>query len=93
MDLMIKAVIHDFGFFELRWYSVLILVGIIIALIYCKLESKRFNIPWDFFFNMAFWTIIVGFIGARVQVFRHIRSCCRRRVASSGPAGERIARL
>lgn len=66
MDLMIKAVIHDFGFFELRWYSVLILVGIIIALIYCKLESKKFNIPWDFFFNMAFWTIIVGFVGARV---------------------------
>lgn len=67
-DIMKKVdpVIYDFGFFELRWYSVLILVGILITLLYCKIESKKFSIPWDFFFNMAFWTIIIGFIGARL---------------------------
>lgn len=61
-----NPVLYDFGFFQLRWYSVFILIGVIIAIIYCKLESKKFNISWDFFFNMAFWTIIIGFIGARL---------------------------
>lgn len=59
-------VLFSIGNFDIRWYSVLILVGVIVAIIYCKFESKKFNIPWDFFFNMAFWTIIIGFIGARL---------------------------
>lgn len=51
---------------EIRWYSILILVGIILAVGMLIKEGKRFNIPKDFLFNMAFWVIIFGIIGARL---------------------------
>jgi len=51
---------------EIRWYSILILVGIILAIGMLIKEGKRFNIPKDFLFNMAFWVIIFGIIGARL---------------------------
>ena len=54
-----------FGF-EIRWYSVLMLTGMLIAIIMVIKEAKRFNIPKDFSFNLAFWTIIFGLIGARL---------------------------
>lgn len=54
-----------FGY-DVKWYSVLILVAIIIGVSMLIKEGKRFNIPKDFLFNMAFWVIIFGFIGARL---------------------------
>ena len=51
---------------DIRWYSILILVGIILAISMLIKEGKRFNIPKDFLFNMAFWVIIFGIIGARL---------------------------
>ncbi len=61
-----NEVMIDLGFMVIKWYSFLILIGLIIGLIYVKLESKKFDLPWDFVFNMSFWTILVGFIGARL---------------------------
>lgn len=54
-----------FGF-ELRWYSVLLLVAMTIAIVLIIREGKRFNIPKDFSFNLAFWVIIIGVICARL---------------------------
>ena len=51
---------------EIRWYSVLLLTGMIVAIILLIKEGKRFNIPKDFLFNLAFWVIIFGIIGARI---------------------------
>ncbi len=50
---------------DIRWYSVLILLAIVISIIMIEREAKRFNIPKDFTFNMAFWTIIISIICAR----------------------------
>ncbi len=50
---------------EVRWYSVLMLTGMIISIIMLIKEGKRFNIPKDFLFNLAFWVIIIGLICAR----------------------------
>jgi len=58
--------IIEFGNFSLRWYSVLILVGVILGITLVKKEGKRFGINSDFLFNMAFWAIIVGILGARI---------------------------
>jgi len=58
--------IVQLGNFSLRWYSVLILVGVILGIYLVKKEGKRFDISGDFLFNMAFWTIIFGFLGARI---------------------------
>ena len=57
--------IFEFGNFGLRWYSVLFLTGAIIGIILLLKEGKRFEISTDFLFNLAFWAIIFGIIGAR----------------------------
>lgn len=62
---MNPVLITLFGF-EIRWYSVLILTGAILAILLLIKEGKRFNMPKDFLFNMAFWVIIFGIIGARL---------------------------
>lgn len=54
-----------FGY-EFRWYSILLLIGMIIAIFLFIKEGKRFNIPKDFTFNLAFWVIIFGIISARI---------------------------
>ena len=52
--------------FEIKWYSLFILLGIIIAWIFVNLEAKKFKISKDFVTNLVFWTIIMGVIGARL---------------------------
>ena len=54
-----------FGY-EIRWYSVLILIAVMLSIFLLIKEGKRFNIPKDFLFNMAFWVIIFGILGARI---------------------------
>lgn len=60
-----NPVIFSIGNFEIRWYSVLILIAIIIGIKLAEKEGKKFGIPNDFIFNLAFWTIIFALIGAR----------------------------
>ena len=59
-------VIANIGGFELRWYSVLIATAVVIAYFLILSESKRFKIQKEFMFNMMFWTLIFGIIGARL---------------------------
>ncbi len=51
---------------EVKWYSMLILIGIIIGVLLVIKESKKFKIPYDDIFNMCFYAIIFGIIGARL---------------------------
>ena len=51
---------------DIHWYSVLILVGIIIGIILLEREAKKFKYPKDLIFNICFWAIIIGIIGARL---------------------------
>ena len=51
---------------EIKWYSLLILIGIIIGVFLVIKEAKRFKIPVDTIFDMCFYTIIFGIIGARI---------------------------
>lgn len=61
-----SPVIFSYKGFELRWYSVLILAGVIIAYIVIMNESKRQKISIEFMFNLIFWSLIFGIIGARI---------------------------
>ena len=61
-----NPVIVSIGNFEIRWYSVLILIGAFLAMMVINKEAKRFNIKSDFMFNMLFWAMIIGLIGARI---------------------------
>ena len=58
--------IFSIGDVNIEWYSVLIVIGAILAIIMIIREAKRYGYPKDFVFNMCFWTIIVGIIGARL---------------------------
>ncbi len=60
-----NPVIFSLGNFDIRWYSVLILVGAILGVLVLIFEAKRFNIDSDTIINLAFYTIIIGIIGAR----------------------------
>ena len=54
------------GGVDVRWYSILILVGVFLAAMLIKFESNRFRINKEFMFNLVFWTLIFGIIGARL---------------------------
>ena len=59
-------VLIDLGFITIKWYSVLMLVALLIGIFIISREAKRFNIDDNFITNLLFWTIIIGIIGARL---------------------------
>ena len=61
-----NPILFEIGIIQVYWYSALILAAFLIALFIATKEGKRLNVRSDFIFNMAFWTIIVGIIGARL---------------------------
>lgn len=58
--------IFNIGGFSIRWYSVLILFGIIIGFLLAKREGNKFEFPKDFIFDLGFWLVLFGIIGARL---------------------------
>ena len=62
----INPVIFSVGSFELRWYSLAIMTGIIVALFLTVRESRRKGIPENEVFNLALWVVISGIVGARL---------------------------
>ena len=61
-----NPVIFNLGNIEIRWYSVLILVGVLIGLLLAFLEGKRKGIDKDTIFDLAFYTVLFGILGARI---------------------------
>lgn len=62
----INPVIFSIGSFELRWYSLAIMVGVIAAVFITQWESRRKGIPESEIFNLALWAVISGLVGARL---------------------------
>lgn len=56
----------DFGFIQIYWYSICIFIGVLFATVYIIREAKKRKINEDFTFNLIFYTIICGLIGARL---------------------------
>ena len=61
-----NPVIVNLWGFDIRWYSVILLVAFITGSILIMRESKRFDVKKEFIFNLIFWTIIFSIIGARI---------------------------
>ena len=57
--------IISIGNFNIRWYSVLLLIAVVVGFLLLAKEGRKYNYNIDFLFNMCFWMIIFGFIGAR----------------------------
>jgi len=60
-----NPILFNYNGIEIRWYSVLMLIAILISIFMVIKEGRRFNIPKDFSFNLSFWVVIMGIIGAR----------------------------
>lgn len=54
------------GNFEIRWYSLFILLAVIIVYTLINREATKFHTKKEFVFNLFFWTLIFGIIGARL---------------------------
>ncbi len=54
------------GSVNIKWYSALILVGAFIAIIMTIKEGTKYRYPKDFIFNLLFWAIVFGVVGARL---------------------------
>ena len=63
---MISPVAFELFGYEVRWYSLLILLGVLIAYILVRAESSKFQIKKEFIFNLLFWCVIFGIVGARL---------------------------
>ena len=61
-----SPVAFTIGNIEIRWYSIFIAISVLIAYIMIMSECSRFKIKKEFAFNMIFWTLIFGIIGARL---------------------------
>jgi len=55
----------DLGFIQIYWYSIMILIGLLVGLSIIYYEVKKQKINSNFFTNLAFYAIIIGIICAR----------------------------
>ena len=56
----------DLGFVQIYWYSITMLTGVIGGSVLAYFEIKRHRIDKEDFFNMVFYAIIFGLLGARL---------------------------
>ena len=61
-----NPVICSFGPFEIRWYAVLILVGAIVGILIAELHCEKKGISKNDIFDLAFYMILFGIVGARL---------------------------
>lgn len=61
-----ERVAFDFGYIKIYWYSIFILIGMIVAYLVISHEAKKRGIEKEFITNLTFYTIIFGLIGARL---------------------------
>ena len=54
------------GSLSISWYSVCILIGVLVAGTLFLFECKKYEIDLNFATNLIFWTVIFGIIGARL---------------------------
>lgn len=61
-----SPLIIDFGFVAVRWYGFLISLSVVVCFFIGKRLFRRYNLPGQLFFDLAFYLLVFGFIGARL---------------------------
>ena len=61
-----NPILLDLGFIQIYWYSVMILLGLLLGSFLIIKESKRFNIQKEYIINLIFYAMIFAIIGARL---------------------------
>ncbi len=65
-NFQVNRVAFSIGNLEVRWYGIIITLGIILAVFYCLYRAKQEQISTDDLLDMAIFTIIFSIIGARL---------------------------
>ena len=63
---MIDPVIFTIGGFSLRWYGVIVMVGVIVGSLIVERELKRRGENGDSIWDALIWVLPIGIIGARL---------------------------
>lgn len=62
----LNPVIFELGPLSVRWYGVLIGLGIAVAYIFAVREGKRRGLPEDFFADLLIWAVPISILCARI---------------------------
>lgn len=62
----LNPVIFELGPLAIRWYSMLILTGIVVAYLLANREGKRLGLPEDIFADLLLWAFPISIICARL---------------------------
>ncbi len=62
----IDPVIFHLGAFELRWYSLFIMLAIVAAVLITAHQAKKKEIATGEIYSLAFWVVLAGILGARL---------------------------
>ncbi len=62
----IDPVIFHLGVFELRWYSLTIMLAVVAAVLITVYFAKKKGIATDEIYSLALWVVFAGIVGARL---------------------------
>src|SRR4030042_401229 len=66
INIGINPVAFAIGTFEVRWYGIMVLLGVVATIIISLREAKRVGFPADDVYNVALWAIISGILVSRL---------------------------
>ena len=61
-----NRIVLDLGFIQIYWYSIFILLGVIVGSVFVYREAKKQGLSTDQLVDLIFYTMIIAIIGARV---------------------------
>lgn len=62
----VDPVIFHFAGFELRWYSLAIMVAMVVGVLVATKEARRKGISPDDIYSLMMWVLVGGLVGARL---------------------------
>ena len=65
-EFTVDPIAFKLGALEIRWYGLIIVCAIVLALAYCFIRAKHEGISSDDLIDMAIFAVIFSFIGARL---------------------------
>ncbi len=61
-----SPILIDFGLLKIHWYGLFMVLAMVAALLMSFRVAKLYNINRDIIFDVSFWLIVGGLLGARV---------------------------
>jgi len=62
----IDPVAFSIGFFEVRWYGIMVVLAIVAVIAIALLEARRVGLAEDHIYNVGLWAIVGGIIVSRL---------------------------